>query len=219
MAPCTVDLDVHESGSFKMSSSEHDTDAPIAELRRAVAAARPAGTAADSAPARSRIRGDGAVDQTVVAFNVFANLLASDGIRSALYSVLRKSDYRFISIFRFQDGRATSAVHVDREDLSVVQADEVADTATYCCYVRDANGSFVTADASTDLRTAGHVARDAVRAYCGIPILEPDGELIGTLCHYDLVPRDPEQLDLHLLLQVSSALAQSGLIPPYPPRG
>ena len=61
-------------------------------------------------------------------------------------------------------------------------------------------------------------ARDTVPSYCGIPIVDPEGELIGTLCHYDLVPRDPESLDLELLLQVSSALARSGLIPPYPGR-
>ncbi len=140
----------------------------------------------------------------------------SDGIRSALYSVLRLSNYRFISIFRFNDGMATSVVHVDREDLSLTQASEVSDTATYCCFVRNSGGAFVTADATTDWRTADHPARDAVRSYCGIPIFEPEGALIGTLCHYDFVPRDPEQLNLELLLQVSSALAQSGLVPAYP---
>ena len=60
------------------------------------------------------------------------------------------------------------------------------------------------------------MARDAVPAYCGVPILTPEGELIGTLCHYDLVPRDPQQLDLELLLQVAVALSKPGLVPPYP---
>ena len=158
----------------------------------------------------------GEIDQTAAAFNVFASLLASDGIRTALYSVLRRSNYRFVSIFRFKDGKATSSVHVDRENLGDTQAGEVDDTATYCSYVRNEGRPFVTSDASTDERTVGHVARDAVRSYCGIPIFQPDGELLGTLCHYDLVPRDPEHLDLELLIQVSSALEQSGLIPGYP---
>lgn len=156
------------------------------------------------------------VDQTEVAFKVFMNLLASDGIRAALYSLLRRTDYRFIAIFRFEDGNATSAVYVDREDLGDLQAGEVADAATYCCYVRDVNGAFVTADATLDSRTVGHVAREAVRAYCGLPLMTQTGEFVGTLCHYDLVPRDPEQLDPELLLRAARALVESGLIPPYP---
>ena len=163
-------------------------------------------------------RGAAKIDQTVVAYNVFAKLLVSDGIRAALYSVLRKTDYRFISIFRFKNGRATSAVHVDRTNLNELQAPEVDDTATYCCYVRDAQGAFVTADALNDARTQSHAAREAVRAYCGIPIMNPEGELIGTLCHYDLEPRSPETLDLELLLQVASKLSEPGLVPAYPTR-
>ncbi len=166
--------------------------------------------------APSAVLADGQIDATVVAFNVFTKLLETDGIRSALYAVLRQSDYRFISIFRFKGGKATSVVHVDRENLSLTQADEVADTATYCCYVRDQGGPFITADALTDPRTALHPAREVIRSYCGIPIVEPEGHLIGTLCHYDIVPRDPDQLNLPLLLQVSSALARSGQVPPYP---
>lgn len=167
-------------------------------------------------PRRPLTYASGQVDRTAVAFNVFARLLATDGVRAALYSLLRLTDYRFISIFRFQAGKATSAVHVDRTDLTLQQAAEVDETSTYCCYVRDSSGAFVTADALHDARTATHSARQAIRSYCGIPILEPEGGLVGTLCHYDVEPRDPEQLDLELLLQAASALAAPGVVPPYP---
>jgi GAF domain-containing protein len=187
----------------------------LRDLRQAVAAAR----GGEFLPSRPAALGADALDSTASAFNVFSSLLASDGIRAALYAVLRRSDYRFISIFRFKDGKATSAVHVDREDLKVTQAAEVLDTATYCCYVRDGAGPFVTASTLVDPRTATHPAREAVQSYCGIPIVQADGTLIGTLCHYDLVPRNPEQLDLELLVQVSSAIARSGLVPPYPDLG
>ncbi len=191
---------------------------PIEQLAAAVQAATVEFARAGSARlgATRLTRPTGRIDQTAVAFSVFSKLLAAEGVRAALYSLLRRTDYRYISIFRFKDGMATSAVHVDREDLSVQQAAEVADTATYCCYVRDSHGAFVTADALVDARTSLHVAREAIRAYCGIPIMDPEGTLIGTLCHYDVVPRDPEQLDLELLLQASSALAAPGVVPPYP---
>ena len=156
------------------------------------------------------------IDQTEVAFKVFTNLLASDGVRAAMYSLLRRTDYRFIAIFRFQGGKAASVVYVDRENLNDLASGEVSDTATYCGFVRDANGAFVTADAMKDLRVTEHIARDVVRAYCGLPLVAADGTFIGTLCHYDLAPRDPEQLDPVLLVRAAAALVASGTIPAYP---
>ena len=47
-------------------------------------------------------------------------------------------------------------------------------------------------------------------------VVAADGRFLGTLCHYDLEPRDPEQLDLQLLRQVGNVLGRSGLVPEYP---
>lgn len=156
------------------------------------------------------------INPTEIAFRVFSKLLKSEGVRLALYALLRRSEYRFISIFRFQDGKATSVVHVDREDLKIKQAGEVADTATYCSFVRDGNGAFVIVDALADPRTAEHPARAQIRSYCGIPLIGADGHLIGTLCHYDIEPRDPGHLDVELLLRAAKELVQPGIVPAYP---
>ena len=43
-----------------------------------------------------------------------------------------------------------------------------------------------------------------------------EGEVLGTLCHCDWVPRDPEQVDMGPMLQVASRLVQRNLVPPYP---
>lgn len=148
-------------------------------------------------------------------FTEFSATLASAGVREALASLLMLTDYRFIGIFRFQNGRAAAAVHYDREHPEVMHADEVPDTATYCCFVRDSRGVFMTANALLDARTEGHPAREAVLAYCGVPIMDPEGVILGTLCHYDVVPRDVGQIDLSLMVQVAALLAQ-GHVPPYP---
>ena len=150
------------------------------------------------------------------AFAQFKHTLDAQGVRESLRFLVELTDYRFISIFRFADGRARSVVHVDRFDDNQLQTDEVADTATYCCYVRDSAGPFITADAMSDPRTAEHPARQAIRAYCGMPVFTPEGVLIGTLCHYDTEPRDPGQIDIELMLRVSSALAYGNFVPNYP---
>ncbi len=149
-------------------------------------------------------------------FRAFEASLRDRGMRAALASLLLRTDYRFIAIFRFQDGRAAAAAFFDREAPEQLTAEEVPDTATYCCFVRDGNGSFTTVDALVDPRLAAHPAREAVRAYCGVPIIDAEGQLLGTLCHYDTVPRDPSQIDLELMVLVAGLLAQGGHVPPYP---
>lgn len=153
---------------------------------------------------------------TAACFQRFAQILETAGPRDALAYLLSLSDYRFIGIFRFQEGKANAAIHYDRENPGVLNATEVPDTATYCCYVRDGNGVFTTANALTDSRLTQHPARETVLAYCGVPVMDPSGHLLGTLCHYDLVPRDPAQLDMELLLQAAVALEQGDHVPPYP---
>lgn len=153
---------------------------------------------------------------TVRDFEQFQDILHARGVRDALAYLVGLTDYRFIGIWRFQDGKADAAVHFDKENPDALRAQEVADNATYCCYVRDSKGAFKTAHALLDPRTEGHPAREAVPTYCGVPVMDSSGVLLGTLCHYDLVPRDPEQIDLELMFAVASALAQGGHVPPYP---
>lgn len=153
---------------------------------------------------------------TKEAFAKFDRILRTKGARDALGYLVGLSSYRFIGIFRFENGKANAAIHYDRENPAQTSAQEVPDTATYCCFVRDSRGVFMTANAMADPRLLEHPARAAVAAYCGVPVMDPEGVLLGTLCHYDLVPRDPEQLDLALIVEVASTLARGGLVPPYP---
>jgi GAF domain-containing protein len=158
----------------------------------------------------------GQAPDTQVAFETFRTTLRSQGVRQSLAYLVGLTDYRFIGIWRFQHGHANAAVHYDRDNPTVLRAKEVPDSATFCCYVRDSRGVFKTAHALLDPRTEGHPARESVPAYCGVPVLDPEGHLMGTLCHYDLVPRDPEQVNLELMIQVASTLAYGGYVPPYP---
>ena len=157
-----------------------------------------------------------AMRSTDTAFATFMQTLHSAGLRAALGYLLSLTDYRFIGIFRFENGMANAAVHVDRDNPQVPTIEAIPERASYCCFVRDSGGMFITADALADARLEDHPKRATVQAYCGVPVMDPEGGLIGTLCHYDLVPRDPQQIDLMLQLQVASALAYGGHVPPYP---
>lgn len=151
-------------------------------------------------------------------FASFTSVLDARGLRAALAELLMATDYRFIAIFRFEGERANAAVFFDRENPQVQAIDEVPSSATYCVFARSSRSEFATDDAMADARLVDHVAREQVRAYCGVPIMTPEGEVLGTLCHYDLVPREASQIDLALMCQVASTLEQRGAVPPYPAR-
>lgn len=153
---------------------------------------------------------------TAEAFAGFEATLHRSGPRAALAYLVSLTNYRFIGIFRFSGGMANAAIHYDRENPEISHLDAVPESATYCCFVRDGRGSFTTVDALEDPRLAEHLARATVRAYCGVPVMDAEGQLLGTLCHYDVVPRNAGALDLPLLLQAASTLALGHHVPPYP---
>lgn len=150
------------------------------------------------------------------AFANFVVTLKAEGLRQALASLLNRTEYRFIGIWRFHGGKANAAAHYDRENPDVTTAAEVPEHATYCCYVRESGQPFKTPNALVDERAANHPARSTVLSYCGVPVMDSSGVILGTLCHYDLVPRDPEQISMELMFSVASYLALGGHVPSSP---
>lgn len=149
-------------------------------------------------------------------FATFERTLASQGLRAALATLIEHTPFRYVGIWRFEGDESAAAAHVDREHPDELRAGPVPSTATYCSNVRAAREPFVLADSADDARVAAHPAREAVRAYVGVPLVTPEGEILGTLCCYDAVPRATAQIDLALMAEVSSHLVYRGLVPPYP---
>lgn len=95
------------------------------ELVEDVRAAGPVIGAAAEVP--SLVHPSGRIDQTTVAFDVFAKLLGGEGVHEALYSLLRRTNYRFIAIFRFKDGKATSAGKRHRHEDGAAEVEQPED--------------------------------------------------------------------------------------------
>jgi GAF domain-containing protein len=155
-------------------------------------------------------------DSKEAAFVRFNDTLVRDGLRPALAYLLSLSDFRFIAIFRSQGDRSRPAVFYDREQPETLSVDEVPSSATYCSLAIKSKSVFETSNAPQDPRLTSHAAREAVQSYWGLPVMTPEGEILGTLCQYDVVPRDTQHVDLQLMVEVASLLQQRGLVPPYP---
>ncbi len=151
------------------------------------------------------------------AFRQFNEVLGRSNLRAALAYLLSLTDFRFIALFRRRGDKANAAVFYDREQPDLLFVDEVPASATYCALAIESRSPFNTGNALQDPRLTTHAAREAVQSYWGLPVMTPEGEILGTLCHYDVVPRDPTQVNLELMVEVASLLQQKGLVPPYPP--
>ena len=57
-----------------------------------------------------------------------------------------------------------------------------------------------------DDRVRNHPKRPSVKRYCGVPILDRDGKMFGSICHFDLEPGKIADKEVDLLEQVSHLL-------------
>lgn len=145
---------------------------------------------------------------TSLAFDHFCRALDAEGLRSALAYLACLSDYRCVGIFRIEQGRAEVVAHVDRRQPHA-GLDRVPEAVVGSCHVHDRRGVLTTVDALRGQGVAG--GPDACRS---LPILDPEGVLLGSLCHHDAATPGGEPPDLSLLLQVTSEIARRRLLSP-----
>ena len=74
--------------------------------------------------------------------------MQTEGLRQGLACPLERTNYRFIGIWRFNEGKTNAAVHYDRENSQTVSTAEVPATATYCSHIHQSGASPQTKTAS-----------------------------------------------------------------------
>jgi GAF domain-containing protein len=76
---------------------------------------------------------------------------------------------------------------------------------SFCQFVlRD--GIFLTEDSAVDRRLDGHPYQGVMVSYHGVPLLDNQSELFGTLCHFDVVSYQLPEVELALLQRAAREL-------------
>lgn len=72
---------------------------------------------------------------------------------------------------------------------------------SFCKYVVRSKRELIVSDASTDARTCDNpsIAAMGVRAWAGVPLLDPSGEVLGSFCVVDTAPREWTARDLEVI--------------------
>ncbi len=134
------------------------------------------------------------------------NVLASKGLRSAVEFLNSLTPHRFTSLYRFDGPTLRSLTFYDRENPSVESCEDIPVEASYCVFVRNTGQRFAVADASCDERVKDHAKRETVRRYCGVPLLDGSGRMVGSICHFDLEPGRVAEKDVELLERMAELL-------------
>lgn len=138
-------------------------------------------------------------------------LLATGRLRGAMEFLNLQSNLRYTALYRLGAGHAENFVLVDRDDADAALTDDIPLDGTYCVRVKHLADAFVTEDAERDPRLASHPSRSQVRAYCGVPLLDLQGEVFGTLCQFDPIATEISDHTLELMREVAKGLGQAAI--------
>ena len=121
----------------------------------------------------------------------FESTLRAHGLRSALALLNRRTPHRFTGLFRFRPPELLNVAIVDSWNENPQELGPAPIEETFCGYASVSGGHFATDDARADSRLLHHpLARHVVQSYCGVTILDKEGQPWGSLCHWDTRPCD-----------------------------
>ena len=135
------------------------------------------------------------------------NTLVTGGLRGALEWLNARTTYRYTGVYRLEDKAMRMVAMFDRngEDATALTVIPFGDS--FCQFVmRD--GVFNTTHAAEDSRLDGHVYRDIVASYFGLPLASSPGEFYGTLCHFDVVPKVVDDAEIEFLYSAAPVLME-----------
>ena len=130
---------------------------------------------------------------------VFEQALESGGLQKALGFLNQRVEHRYTAVYRLKSGVLHNAYLEDKmQEMRPEYLEAVPLGTSFCQFVlRD--GVFATANSAEDRRLDGHPYQGAMVAYTGVPLVDASGELIGTICHFDVTERSLVDAEFELL--------------------
>ncbi len=133
--------------------------------------------------------------------------LLNDGdVRGAIIYLNGLTEHRFTSLYRFDNQTLTNVYFYDRENPTQKSTPDIPIMASYCIFIRNSQSTFTTVESLQDDRLQNHPKQLEVRSYCGIPLLDENGKMFGTICHFDFQPTPISNATVKLMESVAPLL-------------
>jgi hypothetical protein len=160
-------------------------------------------------PLQAKADADGLVEGPSGVCDRCGELLRSARIAETLGYLNSLTPFRFTAIYRF-DGMSVQNVHLfDRRSGYGSDGSVTPSSNTFCLWIQETLSVVQMSDSLTDPRAIDHPKREVVRSYCGGPISDDAGNLLGTICHFDYEPREIPSDLLSVLEAVSPMLVST----------
>ena len=138
----------------------------------------------------------------------FEQRLKKDGIVGALAFLNDRTRFRFTGLYRLVPPALHNVSLFDRENPTLnVSGAVCALEESYCSIMCASGDPMAIADSRGDARVAQHPSRDAIQSYAGVPVRQPGGRVVGSLCHFDGRPRLLPASELAVLTSVAPLVA------------
>ncbi|MEO8754023.1 MAG: GAF domain-containing protein [Casimicrobiaceae bacterium] len=129
--------------------------------------------------------------------------LKKDGLPGAVSAINQTVPHRYTGIF-LKDGPLLQNVALhDKQDPAPELWAPFPLGQSFCNLIVVSGDPLTVREAHTDPRVdvMQHPAGDKLQAYCGVPLIDSEGEVLGTLCHLDEKKIDA-RIDLVAMLQI-----------------
>jgi hypothetical protein len=118
----------------------------------------------------------------------FTSALEAGGLNTAMRWLNDRVPYRYTAIFAFEGEMLRNVCLIDKENLNITNCANQPITGSYCMYVHRSRERFNIEQSLLDKRVAEHPKRRNVQCYYGIPLFGSQGQMLGTVCHFDSMP-------------------------------
>jgi GAF domain-containing protein len=133
----------------------------------------------------------------------FEAILRAEGLFAAMRWLNERVPYRYSAVFGFDGDRLHNICLIDKENPNISKCPDQPITDSYCMYIQRSGDRFSVETALKDSRVAGHPKQRSFQCYYGIPLYGPDGQMLGTVCHFDGLP-------IRVTEEIASALDEVG---------
>ncbi|RCJ26003.1 hypothetical protein A6770_26925 [Nostoc minutum NIES-26] len=136
------------------------------------------------------------------------SILVRQDIRAAVIFLNGLTEHRFTSLYQFDEETLHNICFFDRENPTQELTPDIPVMASYCVFVRNSCGTFTTPNSLLDDRVRDHPKQQAVQSYCGVPLLDEDSKMFGTICHFDFRPIAISNANVALMEAVAPLIRQ-----------
>jgi len=134
-------------------------------------------------------------------------MLAREGLAGAAKSLNQTVPHRYTAIF-LRDGASLRNVALfDKADPTPPLWPPFQLSQSFCSIVVATGKPIELREARTDSRVKvrEHPAAKSWQSYCGVPLIDAEGNILGVLCHFDAKPCEAA-IDLEQMLEMPALL-------------